>query len=104
MPVIIAAILPIRSFMTEIIMVLAKQWSKLEQMVWVLWNVPFILDIISGPVTSQMRSTLLMYISDSRFTGRPLLEAVLGITVVRLLRLQKVIPTAHNWRIHKNLI
>lgn len=35
MPVIIVAILPIRLSMTEIMMVLAKQWLKLEQMVWV---------------------------------------------------------------------
>lgn len=46
MPVIIVAILPIRLSMTEIIMVLAKQWSKLEQMVWAHWIAPFILIII----------------------------------------------------------
>lgn len=46
MPVIIVAILPIRLSMTEIIMVLAKQWLKLEQMVWAHWIAPFILIII----------------------------------------------------------
>lgn len=37
-------------------------------------------------------------------TGQLLLVIVHGITKEKWLRLHLAIPTAHNWRIHKNLI
>ena len=53
---------------------------------------------------TQPRDVSSIKVGDTIFGPPLLLMAELGITWVQYLRLQKAIPTAHNWRIHKNLI